>query len=85
MCELRGAGMKPTEMKPVVVFRIIDRATGDAQGSYSRSYGDEYDFSSPAEARTANCHGMFGNKGKYAIAKYRVTYELLDDDVDSAQ
>jgi hypothetical protein len=74
--------VKPSEKKPETVYRIIDRATGEAVGSYSRAYCDEFDFRSIESARTANCHGMFENKAKYAIAKYRVTYELLDGDTD---
>ena len=74
--------MKPCEKKPEIVFQIINRETGEAQGSYSRSCCDEYDFHSVSAARTANCHGIFQNKQKYAIAKYRVTYELIEEDVD---
>lgn len=70
--------MKPKEKKPETVFRIIDVASGEAVGSYSRAYCDEYDFASAHEARSANCHGIFKDRGKYKIAKYRVTYELLD-------
>ena len=73
--------MKPREKKPEIVYRIIDRKTGDAVGSYSRAYCDEYDFYTPSEARNANCHGVFENTEKYKIAKYRVTYELIEDDV----
>lgn len=78
--------MKPREKKPEIVYRIIQRGNegfgkaGEAIGSYSRAYCDEYDFRSAGEARQANCHGEFEDKGKYAIAKYRVTYELLDPD-----
>jgi hypothetical protein len=75
--------MKPKEHKPDTVFRIIDRSTGNAVGSYSRAYYDEFDFTSADEARSANCHGMFEDKAKYKIAKYRVTYELIEDDVDA--
>jgi mRNA-degrading endonuclease RelE of RelBE toxin-antitoxin system len=74
--------MKPKEMKPEVIYRIIDRNTGEAVGSYSRAFCDEYDFFSIDEARHANCHGIFEDKKKYKIAKYRVTYTLLDDDCD---
>jgi hypothetical protein len=74
--------MKPSEKKPEKVFRIIDRATGAPVGSYSRAYCDEYDFDSSESARNANCHGMFKDKGKFAIAEYRVTYELINPDVD---
>jgi len=74
--------MKPREQKPDTVFRIIDRTTGDACGSYSRAYCDEFDFRSVEEARTANVHGIFQDKNRYAIARYRVTYELIDPDCD---
>lgn len=74
--------MKPNEKKSEKVFRIIDRTSGKSVGSYSRAYCDEYDFSSPEEARDANCHDIFKDKGKYAIAEYRVTYELVNPDVD---
>lgn len=74
--------MKPKEKKPEIVFRIIDKETGEPKGSYSRAYCDEFDFTSVEDARTANCHGMFEDKKKYRIAKYRVTYELIDDNVD---
>ncbi len=63
------------------MFRIIDKESGHAVGSYSRAYRNEYDFDSAEQARTANCHGEYKNKKKYKIAKYRVTYELIDDDV----
>ena len=72
--------MKPKEKKPEIVYRIIDRNTGEAQGSYSRVYCDEYDFKSVSEARTANCHGIFEDEKKYKIAKYKVTYTLITDD-----
>ena len=75
--------MKPREKKPEEVYRIIDRKTGRTQGSYSRAYCDEYDFESPEEARDANCDGIFRNKKRYAIAKYRVTYELIEEDVET--
>jgi len=72
--------MKPREKKPEIVFRIIERDTGLAIGSYSRAYCDEFDFYTVEEARNANVHDAFQDREKYAIAKYRVTYELLDPD-----
>lgn len=72
--------MKPKEKKPEIVFRIIDRDNGNAIGSYSRACHDEYDFNSVSEARNANCHGAFKDLQKYRIAKYRVTYTLIEDD-----
>jgi hypothetical protein len=74
--------MKPRENKPEEVYQIVDRKTGISVGSYSRAYCDEYDFKSVEQARSANCHGVFKNKDVYAIAKYRVIYELIDGDVD---
>jgi len=74
--------MKPKEKKPEIVFRIISIQTGLSVGSYSRAYCDEYDFNSAREARAANCNGRFEDKKEYKIAKYKVTYELIDDDVD---
>jgi hypothetical protein len=74
--------MKPKEKKPETVFRIISRDTGAAVGSYSRAYCDEFDFESAEQARSANVHGMFKDRSKYAIAKYRVTYELVEPDCD---
>ena len=72
--------MKPREKKPEIIYRIISRETGEPVGSYSRAYCDEYDFRSVNEARKANVHGMFEDEIKYAIARYRVSYELLDAD-----
>jgi hypothetical protein len=74
--------MKPKENKPCIVFRIINKESGDACGSYSRAYCDEYDFNSVEDARTANVHGVFQNRDKYKIAKYKVTYQLVQDECD---
>jgi len=70
--------LKPTEKKPEIVFRIINNKTGHAEGSYSRACCDEYDFSSADSARNANCHGAYKDTEKYSIAKYKVTYELIE-------
>ena len=74
--------MKPKAKKPETVFRIISTETGKAVGSYSRAYCDEFDFYSAEEARNANCHGMFLDREKFRITQYRVTYKLIQDDVD---
>ena len=73
--------MKPREKKPETVFRIISIETGEAVGSYSRAYCDEFDFNSSEEDRSANCHGLFKDEDKYSISKYRVTYELIEENV----
>lgn len=77
--------MKTLEKKPETVYRIIDKTTGEPCGSYSRACCDEFDFSSVESARESNCHGMFKDPSKYKIAKYKVTYELLDGDCDNAE
>lgn len=74
--------MKPREKKPEIVCRIISRESGEAVGSYSRAYCDEYNFKSAYEARLTNCHGAFTDEKKYKIAKYKVTYELIEEDCD---
>jgi len=71
---------KLNEIKPEIVYRIIDKDSGNAIGSYSRANRDEYDFKSIREARGANCHGAFEDKEKYKIAKYKITYTLIEDD-----
>jgi len=76
--------MKPTEKKPATVFRIINRGTDEAVDSYSRAYCDAFDFESPSQARKAK-HRMFQDKDKYAIAEYRVIYELVNPDCDSRE
>ncbi len=75
--------MMPREKKPETVYRIIDRRTGEAVGSYSRAAHDEFDFGSASSARNANVHGVFKDAERYAIAKYRVTYELIELDVEA--
>lgn len=69
-------------MEDKEVYRIIDKDTGKAQGVYSRAYHDEFDFSSVESARNSNCHDIYQNKEKYKIAKYKVTYTLIEDDCE---
>lgn len=64
------------------VYKIIDKSTGEAQGVYSRSYGDEFEFDSAERARTSNCHGIYEDKEKYKISKYKVTYTLIEDECE---
>ena len=71
-----------TAPQPAVVYRIVNRETGDHVGSYTRGNYDKYDFGSINEARHDNCHGIFENRDKYAIAAYRVTYELIEAEVE---
>ncbi len=75
----------PKASKPYEVYRIIDRETGEFQGSYSRAYSNEYDFESIKEARTTNVHGIYEDKEKYKIAKYRVVYQLIEVDCDKGE
>lgn len=64
------------------VFKIIDNKTGELAGAYSRAYSTEYEFRSPSEARSSNVNGIFKDKRRYHIQKWKVTYELVDDDAD---
>ncbi len=77
--------MKPKEKKPQIVYQIIDRKSGYTQGSYSRACCDEFDFESVSHARHANVHGIYEDKHKYKIAKYKVIYELIEDDCDDKE
>ena len=63
------------------VYRVIDRKTNEPVGAYSRACHDQFDFDSPEEAVESNVHGIFKDTEKYKVAKYKVTYELLEDDV----
>ena len=67
---------------PHDVYRIVDRRTGHPVAVYSRSYHDELDFASPEDARSANCHDIHKDRATYAVAKYRVTYTLIEPDAD---
>lgn len=71
--------MKPREKKPEEVFRVVDRETGEFIGSYSRSYCTEFDFSSAREAR-ATIFDDFRTEDNCKIARYRVIYQLIEDD-----
>ena len=64
------------------IYRLFDRSNNEPCGSYERGYHTKYDFSSPSSAREYNCHGIFKNRAKYRLARYRVTVELIDEDVD---
>lgn len=70
----------PTDKIERVVYRVIDRKTGHAEGVYSRSYHDDYDFGSLRAARDSNVHNVYHDEKKFAVAKYKVTYELIDPD-----
>lgn len=73
--------MKPKEIKPKFVFRILDRNTGEARGAYSRSCCTEYDFESAVQARNSNVHDIYWDDEAFKVAKYEVTYKLVEDDV----
>lgn len=69
-------------VKDEEVYRIVERSTNKHQGVYSRGCHDEYDFRSSEAARHANCHGTYKDSDTYKINKYRVVYELIQEDVD---
>jgi len=67
----------------IEIYQIVERATGETIGAYSRANRTEYDFRSAARARAANGHDVFQDRDKYQIDKYRVTYELIEEDCDN--
>lgn len=56
------------------VYRIVDKETNSYVGVYSRACPDEVDFVSEEQARAANCHGTFQDKGKYDVVKLKKFY-----------
>ena len=66
------------------VYRIIDKQSNEPQGVYWRGNYDKYDFESVESARSSNVHGIYKDKVKYNIAKYKVTYQLIDNDCDNS-
>ncbi|MEQ6355155.1 hypothetical protein ABNX05_11050 [Lysinibacillus sp. M3] len=71
--------------EPLEVYRILDKESNEPQGVYWRGNYNKYDFESVESARSSNVHGIYKDKGKYKIAKYKITYELIDDDCDNAK
>jgi len=62
------------------IYKIVDRNDNSTQQVYSRSYRYESEFDSIHSATHAHHSGMHQNKAKYKIQKYKVTYELIEDD-----
>ena len=65
--------MKPKEKEPETVYQIYDKPTGASV---------EPMHTSVSAAR--NPHVNLRNKAEFGVAKYRVTYELIDGDEDPA-
>ena len=63
-----------------IVYKIIDKKTGNFTGSYTRGNYDKFEWDTEYAARNANFHGMFKDESKYDVKKYRVTYELIEED-----
>ena len=66
------------------IFRIINKETSEQEGVYQRGNYDQFDFHSIESARSSNCHDTYKDKVKYGINKYRVTIELIEEDIDPA-
>lgn len=73
--------MKEGEIKPSKVYRIYNRENGEPCGAYSRACFDEMEFSSAEQARNSHCWNIYKDKKKYRIAKYKITYTLIEEDV----
>jgi hypothetical protein len=69
-------------MKDKIVYQIHDRKDDEVQYVYSRSYHNVSEFGSTSSARSSNCYDIYENKEKYRIAKYKVTYELIEEDCE---
>ena len=67
--------------EPHTVYRILT-TEGILKGVYSRANNVEYDFSSVSSARSSHCWDIYQDKQKYKIAKYKVTYTLIEEDCD---
>jgi hypothetical protein len=64
------------------VYCIVDNETNKIVPCYFQFSGDKYNFNSIEEARESNCHGIFKDKDRYRIAKFKVTEELQCDNCD---
>ena len=62
------------------IYRIVDRDTDEEVSVYMRGARDEYNFGSVESARRSNCHGIYEDRTKYKIRKYKLV--LVDDDCD---
>ena len=69
-------------MTEKIIYRILNNETDKYEGAYSRAAHTEYEFSSVRDARSSNVNNIFKNKRQYRIQKWKVTYELIKDDVD---
>ena len=58
------------------VFKIWNKKNKAYSGSYSRAYGDIYEFDSEDSALNHNCHGMFHDTDTYEIHEVEVTERL---------
>jgi hypothetical protein len=70
------------KVSPKIIYKIIDRKTGDTQSSYQRGNYHKFEFESAYSARLSNCHGVYTDKEQFKIVKYKVTYEVIDEDCD---
>lgn len=65
------------------VYKIINNHSSKVESvRFPPTVTYETDFDSIKSARSANCHGEYKKKDEYRIAKYKVTYELINDDCD---
>jgi hypothetical protein len=76
--------MKLKQQEGHYIYRIVDNRTNEIVPCYFQFGGDIYDFNSVKEARESNCHGVFKDKDKYRIAKFKVIEELECDNCDPA-
>jgi hypothetical protein len=69
-------------MAEKTIYTLINNASGIREGAYSRAYYTQYEFGSARAARASNVNEIFKDKRRYRVQKWKVTYELINDDVD---
>ena len=62
-----------------IVYKILNKDTGNFEGSYTRGNYDKFEWDSEWSALNANVHGIYKDGNKYEIKKYKVTYELIEE------
>ena len=68
--------------KEVFMIHTKNDSKNKPIGVYSGSCHNDFEFGSASSARRANCHGIYEDKKRYKINKYKVTYTLIEEDVE---
>ncbi len=66
-------------------YRIYDRYKKEEVEVYFQFGDNKKDFHSPKDARSSNCHGIYEDKHRYGIRKYKKIISMCGVDVDGIQ